>query len=157
MGTPYLLQEALVKEIRALFADARFKNTKGKEVELNVYSQFLPAKRAGQDADPFPYAIVRVQDGNLSALSEPETCNVFIFFGVWDDSLDFQGYKDVLNAITRLKIHLFAKQIIDKRYQITYPFDWAIDEDEKNHPYYFGGAQTTWKLPQVQQEVHFLD
>lgn len=157
MSTPYLLQLALVEEIKALFADTRLKNTKGEEVAMNVYSQFVPGKRSDQEDDPFPYAIVRVQEGNLSALTEPETCNVLIFFGFWDDSLDFQGYKDVLNAITRLKIHLFAKKIIDKRYRISYPFDWAIDEDEKNHPYYFGGMQTTWELPQVQQEVHFLD
>ncbi|MEC2131638.1 hypothetical protein P9G84_22190, partial [Brevibacillus centrosporus] len=148
---------ALVKEIRALFAGAGFKNSKGEEVELNVYSQFLPAKRTGQDTDHFPYAIVRIQEGNIPSLTEAEACNVLIFFGLWDDSLDYQGYKDVLNAITRLKIHLFAKRIIDRRFKIEYPFDWAIDEDEKNHPFYFGGMQTTWSLPPVQQEVHYLE
>lgn len=157
MATPFLLQEALVKEIRALFACARFKNTKGEEVELNVFSQFLPAKRAGQDTDHFPYAIVRVQEGNIPSVTDAEACNVMVFFGLWDDSLDYQGYKDVLNAITRLKIHLFSKRIIDRRYRIEYPFDWAIDQDDSNHPYYFGGAQTTWVLPQVQQEVELFD
>ncbi|MDR7318913.1 hypothetical protein [Brevibacillus nitrificans] len=157
MSTPYLLQEALINEIRALFADSRFKNSKGEEVELNVYPQFLPAKRSDEDNDHFPYAIVRVQEGNIPTVTDAETCNVLIFFGLWDDTLDFQGYKDVLNVITHLKIHLFKKRIIDQRYRIEYPFDWAIDEDDSNHPYYFGGAQTTWTLPVVQQEVQFID
>ncbi|CAJ1003881.1 hypothetical protein [Brevibacillus aydinogluensis] len=157
MSTPYLLQKALAEEVRALFSDTRFKNTKGEEVALRVYEQFLPGQLSDEDIDHFPYAIVRVQEGSISALSEPETCNVLIFFGFWNNSLDFQGYKDVLNAITRLKIHLFSKRILDSRYRITYPFDWAIDEEEKNHPYYFGGVQTTWELPQVQQEVNFLE
>ncbi|RNB72172.1 hypothetical protein [Brevibacillus panacihumi] len=156
MSTPYLLQEALVEEIRALFAESRFRNTKGEEAALNVYPQFLPGKQTGEVLERFPYAVVRIQEGTVPSLTGDETCNILIFFGLWDDSLDYQGYKDVLNAITRLKIHFEKKPIVGDRYRLDYPFEWAIDEDEKNHPYYFGAAQTTWVIPRAQQEVRYV-
>jgi hypothetical protein len=149
--TPYLLQDALVAEIKALFADTEFKNTKNEPTELNVYPQFLPAKQSEDDNEHFPYAIVRVLNGGTADEQEAATCKILIFFGLYDDDQNYQGYKGVLNMLRRLETHLFRKRIIDSRYRIEHPFDWSI-YDEDVYPFYFGGAETTWTLPAVRQE-----
>ncbi|MEF3312616.1 hypothetical protein PV433_27370 [Paenibacillus sp. GYB004] len=153
--TPYLLQDALVAEIKALFADTVFKNSLNELGELNVYPQFLPAKQSEDDAEHFPYAIVRVLSGGTEDEQEASTCKVLIFFGLYDDDPNYQGYKDILNMLRRLETHLYRKRIIDNRYRIEYPFDWSV-YDEDAYPYYFGGAETTWTLPAVRQEEVFL-
>lgn len=150
--TPSLLQDALVAEIKAIFADKELKNAQNEPANLNVYPQFLPAKQSEDDADHFPYAIVRVLNGGTPDEENPSSCKVLIFFGLYDDDQNYQGYKDVMNMLRGLETHLFRKQVIDSRYRIEYPFDWSV-YDEDTYPFYFGGAETTWTLPAVRQEV----
>lgn len=149
--TPYLLQDALVAEIKALFADTQFQNARNEPAELNVYPQFLPAKQSEDDEEHFPYAIVRVLRGGTQDEQEAAMCRILIIFGIYDDDPNYQGYKDVLNMLCRLETHLFRKQIIDSRYRIEFPFDWSV-YDEDVYPFYFGGAETIWTLPAVRQE-----
>lgn len=154
MLTPITLQDALVDEIRALFAEQRFKSVTDPAVPLNVYPQNLPAKAGEDDEAHFPYCIVRVTDGKSEGEIGPANCSVLIFFGLYDDANDNQGYRDVLHALRSLETYLFRKRIIADRYRIEYPYDWSI-HDEDMAPFYFGGAQTNWTLPAVRQEVDY--
>ncbi|MGG1442095.1 hypothetical protein ABE354_08550 [Brevibacillus laterosporus] len=154
MSTPFLLQDALVNEIKALFSTMSFKNVKGEETELNVFAQYLPAKQTDEDGEYFPYAVVRILGGGTSNETDAANCNALIFFGLYDESEDYQGHKDLLNVLRKLETHLLKKRIIDRRYRIEFPFDWSVYQDETTFPYYFGGAQTVWTLPAIRQEVN---
>ncbi|WP_438770047.1 hypothetical protein [Brevibacillus sp. JB24b] len=154
MSTPFLLQDALVNEIKALFSIMSFKNVKGEETELNVFAQYLPAKQTDEDGEYFPYAVVRILDGGTPSQTEAATCNVLIYFGLYDESEDFQGHKDLMNVLQKLETYFFEKRIIDGSYMIGYPYDWSLP-DEPTFPYYFGGAQTVWTLPAIRQGVNY--
>lgn len=153
MSTPYLLQDALVKEIKAIFEDFETQNAEGNPALLNVYPQNLPTKKMEDDSEHFPYVVVRVNDGGINGENEEKKCRITLVIGVYDDSPDRQGYKATLNVLQRLETHFFAKRIIDDRYRIEYPYNWTL-HDEDMHPYYFGGVETNWVLPVVREEVY---
>lgn len=153
MATPYLLQKALVEEIKVLFAGYETENAAGKLVPLNVYPQSLPEKTDEEDSAHFPYVVVRIVDGGIPSEEVAASCRMVIVTGIYDDNPDYQGNKTVLNILQRIQTHLLAKRIIDGKFAIQYPYNWQIYDDEDLHPYYFGGAETNWTLPAVQQEV----
>lgn len=153
--TPIDLQDALVAEIKVLFSEERFQNVHGDMVELNVYPQSLPIKKSRDDDEHFPYCIVRVTDGKTQDEIGPASCSVLIVFGLYDESSDNQGYRDILHTLRALETHLFRKRIIADRFRIEYPFDWSVYDDEDMAPFYFGGVQTNWTLPAVRQEVDY--
>lgn len=153
MATPYLLQKALVEEIKVLFADYETENAAGKLVPLNVYPQSLPEKTDEEDSAHFPYIVVRIIDGGTGSEEEAAACRMVIVAGIYDDNPDYQGNKTILNILQRIQTHLLAKRIIAGKFAIQYPYNWQIYDDEDLHPYYFGGAETNWTLPAVQQEV----
>lgn len=152
MSTPYLLQDALVNEIKVLFVGFETSNARGEPATLNVYPQRLPDKQVEDDSEHFPYIIVRVMEGETAGEDEAATCKIGLIIGVYDESPDQQGHRTVLNILRRIETHLFAKRFIDRKYKIIYPYDWALHEEDVA-PFYFGGAETTWQLPAVRQEV----
>jgi hypothetical protein len=156
MSTPSLLQDALVDEIKELFDGYELQNVKGARVPLNVYPQFLPAKQSEDDEQHFPYVIVRIADGNTPSEEDPALCKVTLIIGVYDTDDKYQGYRDVLNILRRLETHFFQKRIIDNRFAIQHPFNWAV-HDEDTYPFYFGAAETNWTLPSVLYEVNYGD
>ncbi|EJW19147.1 hypothetical protein M5X00_17500 [Paenibacillus alvei] len=152
MATPYLLQDAIVRELQELFKDFELKGLDGDQAKLNIYPQFLPAKSSEDDLEHFPYIIVRILDGGTLSEEDAATCTIGLYIGIFDEDTNHQGYKDVLNILSRMEQHFLAKRIIDDRYVISLPFDWSV-YDEDIYPYYFGGAQTKWSLPAIKQEV----
>lgn len=152
--TPFLLQDALVNEIKAIFAGFELKNARNEPSSLNVYPQFLPAKQTEEDAEHFPYIIVRIIDGGTEGEEEASACKVAILIGVHDEDDKYQGYKDVLNVLRRMETHFYQKRVLAGVFEIQYPYRWAVHEED-TFPYYFGGAETYWTLPAVRQEVRF--
>mgnify|MGYP001430203303 CR=1 FL=1 len=152
MSTPYLLQDALIDEIKALFVGFETENARGEPAPLNVYPQRLPDKQEEDDSEHFPYIIVRVMDGGTAGEDEAATCKIGLIVGVYDESSDQQGHRTVLNILRRIETHFFTKRFVDRKYQIVYPYDWTLYEDD-TAPFYFGGAETNWLLPAVRQEV----
>lgn len=152
MPTPFLLQDALIKELKDLFSDYKFKNSAGEPVKLKIYPQSLPGKTRKDDPKHFPYIIVRVLDGETTSETDAATCKIALIVGVRDEDPQYQGYKDVLNILSDLEQHLFSKRVIDDRYVIQHPYDWTL-HSEDTYPVYYGGAQTTWMLPGIRQEV----
>lgn len=153
MATPYLLQKALVEEIKVLFAGFETENAGGKLVPLNVYPQSLPEKTDEEDSAHFPYIVVRIIDGGIGSEEEAAACRMVFIAGIYDSNPDYQGNQTILNILQRIQTHLLAKRIFDGKFSIQYPYNWQIYDDEDLHPYYFGGAETNWTLPAVQQEV----
>lgn len=155
MSTPFLLQEALVDEIKALFAGFETENAAGEMAALNVYPQSLPEKTDEDDTAHFPYIVVRIVDGGTVSEEEAASCRVILVAGIYDPEPNYQGNKTILNILSRIETHLFSKRIIAGKFAVQYPYNWQIYDDEDLHPYYFGGAETNWTLPAVQKEANF--
>lgn len=144
---PSLLQDKLVEEISILFDGFKLKNAEGEKVSINVYPQFLPAKTGKKDKSHFPYILVIILDGDIKE-TESNTCRVLFMAGTYDDDTNHQGYKDVLNVMQKIYNYLARNRIIDKKYELKYPIDWQLS-DEDTYPYYFGAIETNWTVGKI--------
>lgn len=150
MSTPFLLQDALVCELKEAFKDYTLNGLEGEPVHINVYPQSLPAKSEEDDLEHFPYILVRVLDGGTLSYDSGSTCKVGLFIGVYDEDTNYQGYKDVMNIIQKIQYHFMTQSIIGGKYVFQYPFDWAISSEDV-YPYFFGGIETNWLYPTIVQ------
>lgn len=147
--------ENLCREIMFLFKDFQFKEESGELTNLNVFSQSLPIPSGEDDPEPFPYIVVRAADGGKISPNSSETVRVGFVIGIFDESLNNQGYKDVFNIIDRIRQRFEKNPILCKRYcrlhSEQYPIHWTTS-DEDTHPYFFGGVEMTFAIPTIEQE-----
>lgn len=145
---PVLLQDFLVEEVKGLFDGLILKNVKGEEAPLNVYPQRLPARKRQKDTDLYPFLVVKLQDGEDQTELDPNQCRVLFYCGIFDDTDDYQGYRDSLNVMQKIYDHLMRKRIFDKNYIVEYPIKWSVT-DEDYYPYFYAGLETTWVVGKV--------
>lgn len=85
------LQVALVNDLEALFADRPFKTPNNTMAAPKAYPQILPPKDARHEDDPFPYIIVRLDQGGVDSQTDPHKVRVLLIIGIYDDgTLDFR-------------------------------------------------------------------
>ena len=166
------LQSDLAAELRNnILAHYNLYDSSGKKVAINVYEQDLPVPRStssGEEdeesdmldkytddepqSDPYPYVIVRVGGGRCEDPDEAEKVSVMLIIGVFDNSGDRQGHKDVLNIISKIADRFYKYHILAKKYVFNYPLEWTL-VDEDTHPYYFGGVSLTFERPTPRREL----
>lgn len=168
--TPTFLQDALQTELQTLFDGLRLEDPYGKRVPVNVYKQFLPVPVAKEIPDtvtdmeleegiyntesvtvPFPYIIVRLEDGIVSKIDREQTVHVNLLFGVIDRNPDNQGYKDVLNLIQRIMERFEKNPGLAGTYACLHPIEWVLQE-EGSYPYFFGGMAMTFETAPIVRE-----
>lgn len=149
--TPIALQSSLVSDFKVELSEERFKNAKGDSVALNIYPQSLPAKKGQKDSDHFPYIVVKLIEGGSENEEDDDTCKIDIIIGIYDDNDNYQGYKDVVNVIEKIKQRLFRKKVYSNEFSLKYPFKWLVHEDD-TYPYYFGGIETQWTMPKIMMD-----
>lgn len=154
--TPTILQDSLVIDFKNQFADILLKNAEGKQVKLNIYPQNLPAKKGQKDSSHFPYMLIRVVDGETQDEQDGQesSCQIAFIITLYDDDSNYQGYKDVMNIIEKIKLRLFTKKYFNSS-ELIMPFKWLI-HDEDTYPYYFGGIETHWKMPEVNMDDNLI-
>lgn len=92
-----ILQDALIRDLAALFKDFKLHSSINEESSLRIYRQFIPI-RVGEDEDPEtyippePYIQVKLADGELNDRDERQTVNVILMIGVCDHDPNRQGY-----------------------------------------------------------------
>lgn len=147
---PTFLQDTLVSEFKEVLSIYKLKNTLGEMVSLNVYPQFLPAKKEDDDVDHFPYVIISLQDGEDPSEMDSATCKIIFVIGCYDDADNYQGFKDVLNVIDKINEHLMKKRVFENQYRVVHPISWSINEED-TYPFYFGGLETNWEIAKITQ------
>lgn len=155
--TPTILQDSLVKDFKEQFKGFLLKNAEGKQVPLNIYAQNLPAKKKSKDSLHFPYLLIRVINGETQEESglNNDTCEIDFITGIYSDEDNFQGYKDVMNVLEKIKYRLFTKKFYVSRFELIMPYKWTI-HDEDTYPYFFGGAETHWKMPILNMDDNLI-
>ena len=96
-------------EISLLFSEWKFKNETGEYSHFSVFEQALPVPSGENDPEPFPYIVIRAEDGGTTSPSSPETLRVRFTIGIYDDDPDGRAYIDVLNAIDRIRFFAIPK------------------------------------------------
>lgn len=165
--TPLNLQDDLVAELKTLFEPFLYKippdlenldtedgetTASVKRVPLNVYSQALPVQQSDEEEDPVPYLIVRLSSGaDPGGESSFNTVKLVIIIGIWDDSLDNQGHRDVLNIIQKIYERFSKNPCLNHRAAYTGEFNWAAQEDGY-FPYFFGACSMSFNIAAIRRE-----
>lgn len=170
------LQDDLVAELKEIFNGFRLKNPQGEWSEINVFPQALPIPAPvapPEDAepelieegladtdpvkveDPYPYAIVRIQDGKIETINGAQNVTVLIILGVYDESLENQGHKDVLNMIQKIYERFAKNAILAGKYELLHPIEWTLQEEE-SYPYFIGGIALNFGTLPIRREDPFI-
>lgn len=164
------LQDDLADDLAEIFKHFRLKDPQGKTVGLNIFKQTLPIPTAAEmpdavtdeeleegvyDAaakeDPYPYIIVRVEQGTIEQIDQEQTVIVNLIIGVIDRDYNNQGHKDVLNIIQKIYERFAKNAILAKKYECTMPIEWAL-QDEESFPYFFGGMALRFETIRIKRE-----
>lgn len=167
--TPVNLQDDLVDELKHMFAghvyktpidledvedepDSSEKKQTCKYVPLSVYAQAIPIQESDEDADPVPYLIVRLSSGSdPGGESSFNTVKLVVIIGIWDDDLQNQGHRDVLNIIQEIYERFSKNPCLNKRSVYTGAFNWMVQEDGY-FPYHFGACTMNFYIPAIRRE-----
>ena len=166
------LQEDLVEELKKILQGFRLKNPYGESCEINIFSQNLPVPESLEQTDipieqlenglieditmkePYPYIIVRIEDGEIKDESSAQIVSVLLLIGIYDNAYEKQGYKDVLNIIQKIYERFAKMPVLNGKYTIQYPIVWTLQEEE-TYPFYFGGMNLDWEVAAVRRECEF--
>lgn len=173
------LQDDLVEELKEIFKDFRLKNPMGELSEINVFPQELPVPApatppeeseadpmlleeglAGETdpvgaEDPYPYAIVRIEDGEIRTIDGEQTITLLIILGAYDNSLKNQGHKDILNMIQKIYERFAKNAILAGKYECLHPMQWSLQE-EGSYPYFIGGMALSFSVAAIRREDPYI-
>lgn len=154
--TPLMLQDELVNELKDLLADYVFKAPTGKRVPINVFPQNIPVNETDEEEDPIPYVIVRLNKGSDDGTRDSNnTVKLVIIIGIWDDGLDAQGHRSVMNIIHKIYARFQTNPNLRNIAVFTGKFDWAIQEDNY-YPYCFGACSLDFHIAAIRREDPFV-
>ena len=144
--TPFALLDALAQELEPVAEEMGFK----------VFRQFIPPKK--REDEPFQdYVLVSLGDGSQE--SEESTQQVIVTFGAEDcpscGASDYQGYRDVVNMIEKVKQYLLRRRIVGGKFELRLPMQWVFPEEE-NYPYYFGGLLMSFTIPGMTEDLPYI-
>lgn len=167
-----LLQDDLAEELKEILKEFRLKNPQGQLSEVNIFQQNLPIPESlvredipeemlenglAEDItaeDPYPYIVVKIEDGEIKDESSAQTVNTILQIGVFEDAFKKQGHKDVLNIISDIYERFAKRPVLNGRYTVQYPVLWTLQEEE-SYPYYYGGLYLSWEVAAVRREDKF--
>lgn len=153
--TPLMLQDELVEEVKNLLSGHLYKTPAGECIPINVYPQNLPVNETDDDADPIPYVIVRLNSGeDKSEGDSNNTVKLVLIIATWDDALNNQGYRDVLNIIQKIYHRFEMNPNLNGVGVFNGAFKWAI-QDDNYYPYNFGACELNFHIAAVRREDPF--
>ena len=169
--TQEFLQDALVADLEQLFKGETLKNSTGVERRIQIFPQDLPI-RAGADLEPEldpeedpdlepeqppedvpePYVIVRIPGGELPNQDTRQQVELVLVICVYDPDPNRQGFRDALHIVNTILTHYGRNGIVGRRYEVQYPIQWVVPEED-THPYYFAGVALKLAAPAIFKDV----
>ena len=147
-------QAELVKEIETITSHIVYKTADGgTKTGVTAYNQQLPqVTEDEEDASAFfPYAIVRLVDGETQDDDDCWAVKTDILIGCYDESNDTNGHLDVLTTIQKICDRFAKKPLLASKYMANQHIQWGL-QDEDTYPYFFGGVEITFFLPKIGRE-----
>jgi hypothetical protein len=160
------LVDALVMRFQEIFSDYALPAKGGAEKNIRFFSQFLPqpkgptVKPGGQveDEEPeetygpedfeanFPCIVVKFDEGTDKEENAADATRIAvrILVGVYDESPDCQGYRDVMNIMETIRQDFLTTRYLERKYRLEMPFKWYLFEDQP-WPVFFGQIETAWE------------
>lgn len=150
--TPLMLQDLLAEEIKVILKDYLYRTPAGERVPMKVFTQNIPVNQNDEDEDPIPYVIIRLNSGEDNGTGDSfNTVNLVIIVGIWDDSSEAQGHRDVLNVIQKVYERFHKDPNLRNKAVYSGKFDWALQEDTY-YPYHFGACSLSFHIAAIRRE-----
>src|SRR5215831_12955810 len=149
------LELALVEFVQHNTFELRYKSNEQSPDKLapQVYRGYVRRDQVGAimpgDITVYPAVIVRAKSGVSDFQQEMVTVELII--GIFDDTLDQQGYVDCLELTQRLKDRFMEQSVVRQRFGLRMPLNWQLhkhyDTHQNSYPYFFGEMQVMFRLP----------
>lgn len=141
--TQEFLQDAMVADLKELFAHERLKSSLGVEREIQIYPQDVPIRESDDEAQdkeapPEPYVVVRLRGGKTESDDDQQIIDAVLVACVYDPDPGRQGYRDALHIINKIYHHYSAYAVIGNR--LGGPLPYGMDHPGGGHaPVLFHG------------------
>lgn len=154
--TPLELQDELCEELKRLFSDYAYKKPGSTErVSLSVFPQHIPINETDDEEDPVPYLIVRLVSGDDDGTRDSfNQVSLLVIVGIFDDDLQAQGHRDVLNIIQKIYQRFHENPNLNNKAAYTGEFHWAAQEDNY-YPFFFGACSITFSIAALRREDEY--
>lgn len=153
--TPLELQDELAAEIGRILKGYKYKSPAGGRVPVNVYTQNIPINETDDEDDPIPYIIVRLSSGeDVGEKASFNIVKLVIIVGIWDDNLDAQAYRDVMDIIQKIYERFQKNPNLNGKAYYSGEFHWAAQEDSY-YPYSFGACSLSFRIAAIRREDPF--
>ena len=150
--TPLELQDELVGEMSRILDGYTYKTPEGERIPINVFAQNIPMAETDDENDSIPYIIVRLSSGEDDGTRDSiNTVSIVVVVGIWDDALDAQGHRDVMNIIQKIYQRFHENPGLNGKAVYTGEFKWAIQEDDY-YPYNFGACYMKFQIAAIRRE-----
>ncbi|WP_167955125.1 hypothetical protein [Anaerosporobacter faecicola] len=152
------------EELEKVLGEVRLKdpNNTGKYTSIKIYEQVLPKikieydrydeEEEDQSEEPFPYIIIKLDSGKI--VNEDEAVKVELLIATYDDDLQNQGHKDVLNIINKIYERFYKNPMLANKYFRVNDIDWVLQDDDM-YPYYYGAMGMEFKVRMFKKEDRF--
>lgn len=152
------LEERLIQEIEEVCSGLYLKGVNGERKALKGYMEALPqlslpekwdeeASNSLGDTEPedalIPYFIVRTPE--LSYMEDGAQAKVYLVFCIYDSDEKMKGYQALWNILNRITGRFRSNTVLDAFFCSREMK--AVIQDEDTYPYYFGGIEMIWHLP----------
>lgn len=148
--TPLMMQDSLVERVQRDLSNMKLMDGRS----FTAYPQHLPPRKADKDTSIYPFARVYLGDGEDT--DDDATQDVVVVLATRDTSENMQGYRDVMNAIQRLRESLCKAPSLDRRYEIRKPIKWMPPDADATFPEFYGAIQFTVGIPQIERSYDNL-
>ena len=150
------LQDALVEEVKSILDGYLYKKVATEErVPINIYPQNIPISETDDEEAPIPYIIVRLSSGEDAGDADSfHTVRVLFIIGIWDDSSEAQGHRDVMNIIHKIYQRFYEDPRLQDKAIRTGAFHWAPQEDAY-YPFFFGACSMDFAISAIRREDPF--
>ncbi len=147
-------QSELMTEIEMITSQIKYQKADGTTQNgVTSYRQQLPQVTEDEDDESafFPYAIIRLVDGDTQDDNDCWSVKTDILIGCYDEATDTNGHLDVLETIQRICDRFAMKPLLASKYMADQHIQWALQEED-TYPYYFGGIEIKFYLPKIGRE-----
>lgn len=151
--TELMLLDSLKKELSNLVKEYDLNTKNNTKTAPSVYEGYLPIKNKDtKEESGYPFIILRLIEceDNTESIAK-----IKIIIGTYDESVESDGWKDVLNIYNKVKIFLIENPIIEKKFMFKEKIKFNLPE-EQPYPYFIGEMITEWQMPKV-IKIHNLN
>lgn len=150
--TPVQLIEDIEKELKKVLEHIRLPSPLGEDTVINIFQYGLPIEKTQEDAKrKFPYVLILPKEGDTGEITEPQKVNIQLLIGIFENGLENQGKKWVLNIINDITERFLKEPILNGRYYADEKMNWVIDTEEE-YPYHYGAMWITFNTATFRRE-----